>query len=149
MIILSIRNFTKHKIDRSYLFYVAGKTLKKASYGKSAEISLVVAGTRRIRKLNSYYRAKDKVTDVLSFGNPDKKNAIRFVVPPRGAVNLGEIFICYSKAKEQAKEKNHSFKREISILFIHGILHLLGYDHEKDAEAVVMQKMEKEVLDSL
>ncbi len=149
MTILSIRNFTKHKIDRNYLFYVADKTLKKVNCGKWAEVSLVITGTRRIRELNNKYRKKHRATDVLSFGNVEIKNTSRFVMPPVETKSLGEIFICFQKASDQARNKRHSVKKEISILLIHGILHLLGYDHESDTDALLMQKLEKEILESL
>lgn len=149
MIILSIRNFTKNKIDRSYLFYVADKTLKKVKNREPVEISLVIAGERRIRNLNKEYRGKNRVTDVLSFGNKEDGCESKFVMPPAKLLNLGEIFICFLKAKRQSEIKKHSVGKEISILLIHGILHLLGYDHEKDDDAVVMQKLEKEILDNL
>ncbi|PIR71400.1 MAG: rRNA maturation RNase YbeY, partial [Candidatus Nealsonbacteria bacterium CG10_big_fil_rev_8_21_14_0_10_37_25] len=74
----------------------------------------------RIRKLNKKYRGKNRMTDVLSF--PDN--------------GLGEIVICLREVKKNAKKFGSSFKKELSTCLIHGILHLLGYDHEKSVEEV-------------
>ncbi len=148
-----IKNFTCHKFDRKYLDKVAERTLRVIGIKKSVEISLVIAGKKRIRLLNKKFRGIDKITDVLSFGNEEMKNksgkSAKFVNPPGDVLYLGEIFICYPQGEKQAKLKNHSVKKELSILLIHGILHLLGYDHEMDDDALLMQKIEKEVLENL
>lgn len=146
---LAIRNFTKNKIDRKYLNFVAEKTIQLSNYKKKPEISLVIIGTKRMISLNNKYRNKNKVTDVLSFGNENPKGAKKFIFPPSKNVNLGEIFICYSQVEKQSKEKKHSAKKEIAVLLIHGILHLIGYDHAKDKDAEKMQKMEALILRGL
>ena len=151
---LLIKNFTKQKLNQKYLNKIAEETLKIVKFKKSVEISLVITGKKRIRSLNKKYRGMDKITDVLSFGNdPVNKTAknkiVKFVNPPDDTLYLGEIFICYSQAVKQAKQKKHSVKKEMAVLLIHGILHLLGYDHKEDYEKSEMKIKEVEILEKL
>ena len=116
---------------------------------KEMELSLAIVGKQRIKRLNKIYRGKNKITDVLAF---EEKSAIgfldeKFIYPPDNTKRLGEVVICYPKAKKQAKEMNHSLDLEMTILLIHGILHLLGYDHEKgESDEKEMKSLEKEIL---
>lgn len=142
---LLIKNFTKCKLNKNYLNKAAEEVLKVARIKKQAEISLVITGDKRIRSLNKKYRNIDKVTDVLSFGNEEKCGAVKFVDPADSIVYLGEIFICYSRAVSQAKQEKHTVQKEITILLIHGILHLLGYDHKKHKVAKIMKKEEEKI----
>jgi len=158
-----IKNFTRHKFDRKYLDKVAEKTLKVIGIKKSVEISLVITGEKRIRSLNKKFRGIDKITDVLSFGNEKAENIktgnkeaksksgkiAKFINPPGDVLCLGEVFICYPQAEKQARQKKHSIKKELSILLIHGILHLAGYDHEEEYEKSEMKIMETKILKNL
>jgi len=144
---LCVRYLSRKSISEKYLKNIADRCLNSMRR-KNAEIDLVFIGKKRMRDLNRIYRKKDRVTDVLSFGNEcDKKT--RFVSPKLANQNLGEIFICMERAKAQAEEKGHSLKKEVAILLIHGILHLLGFDHEKDADFKVMQELEKKLIAGL
>jgi probable rRNA maturation factor len=90
------------------------------------DVSLTLCGKKRIQSLNRVHRKKDKITDVLSFPVHDlylKKKLL-------GYIGLGDIFICLDVAQGQAKEFKISVREEIIHLFVHGFLHLLGYDHE-------------------
>lgn len=87
-----------------------------------------------MKKLNAQYRGKNKTTDVLSFAMDEEENL------------LGDILLSLDQAKRQATEHKHSLRHELLILIIHGLLHLLGYDHETDEDYKVMFKKEKEVL---
>ncbi|MCK5123466.1 MAG: rRNA maturation RNase YbeY [Candidatus Pacebacteria bacterium] len=145
-----IKNFTKNKLNQKYLNKIAEKTLKITKFKKPAEISLVITGEKRIRSLNKKYRKINKITDVLSFGFADGlHNSAETMEPTNKIIYLGEIFICYSQAVKQAKQKKHSLKKEMSILLIHGILHLLGYDHQGNYEDSEMKILEEGVLDAL
>jgi len=157
---LEIHNFTQNEIDEEFLKRVAKSALKTAGIKDRAEISLAIVGDGRMRKLNKMYRGKNRVTDVLSFDNrsviPYLNKAFprlkrvpgeKFIEPPSGIKRLGEIIICYPQAKKQAKRLKHSLEKELTVLLIHGILHLLGYDHEKsESEASKMEEMEKKIL---
>ena len=151
---LLIKNFTKQRLNQKYLDKITEKTLENAKFKKSVEISLVITGEKRIRSLNKKYRGIDNATDVLSFGNDAvnktaKNKTVKFVNPPDGVARLGEIFICYSQAVKQAKQKKHSVKKEMTVLLIHGILHLLGYEHKENYEKSEMKIRETEILNKL
>ena len=109
---------------------------------KNASCSIIIVDNSYIHKLNKEYRGIDRVTDVISFALEDDKN----MVIPDGTRLLGDIYISLDKAKEQAEEYGHSLERELCFLAVHGIYHLLGYDHEKEEEAEVMFKKQEEVL---
>ena len=99
----------------------------------------IIIDNSRIREINREYRNIDRETDVISFALEDDKtfNLQEIRV-------LGDIYISIDKAKSQALEYGHSFKRELSFLAIHGFLHLLGYDHmEKDEEEIMFKKQEE------
>ncbi|HEY4484844.1 MAG TPA: rRNA maturation RNase YbeY [Nitrospiria bacterium] len=110
-----------------------------------SEVGLTFVGDRRIRTLNRLYRKKDRPTDVLAF-------PLAHARPLRGAgrtlppVLLGDVVISVPTAVRQAREHNHGLRREIAWLLIHGILHLLGYDHLRPAEARRMRRKEKALL---
>ncbi len=120
---IEIRNLTKVKIDRKALTAVAKKVLKSENI-KLKGLSVVFLGSGEIRKLNKKYRGKNQPTDVLSF-NQD----CNF---PFSEEELGEIAICPQQVKKNAERLGEKFKKELSRVLIHGILHLLGYDHEKN-----------------
>ena len=145
-----IKNFTKQKLNQKHFNKISEETLRVAKFKKPTEISLVITGEKRIRSLNKKYRKINKITDVLSFGNEELDNKFEeFVNSPDGIIYLGEVFICYPQAVKQAKKKKHSVKKEITILLIHGILHLLGYDHRGDYENSEMKVLEKKILSAL
>ena len=98
-------------------------------------------------EINKTYRGVDRPTDVISFAFMDDKNEI---VPEDGSpISLGEIIISYEKAESQAKEYGHSLSREMSFLFVHGMLHLLGYDHMKKDDETLMFRLQDEILGGL
>lgn len=99
------------------------------------ELSIAVVGSTAMRRLNKTYRGKDKPTDVLSFGEATKKSGY-----------LGEVIICYPVAVSQARRFKHSVNDEFKKLFVHGVLHLKGYDHELDHEAEVMEAFEDKIM---
>ena len=107
----------------------------------SGEFNIIVVGEEKIQELNKEYRNIDRVTDVISFALEDEK---MFNISDYRM--LGDIYICLNKAKSQADEYGHSFKRELSFLAIHGLLHLLGYDHMTKEEEEVMFNKQEEVL---
>lgn len=146
MMTLLIRNFTKNRIGAKRLERVVEAVAAEEKIKNRAEVSLVFTGEKRIRGLNKKYRGVDRVTDVLSF---EGENDDDFISPQDGVSYLGEIFICYPRAQKQAREKKHSIEKEIDILLVHGLFHLLGYDHIKDEDYVVMNKREEKVFGEL
>ena len=117
------------------------------------EMSLSIVSPEQIQELNKSVREVDKVTDVLSFPTCDNptRGAITVVCedvnPETDLVNIGDIVICLERAKEQAKEYGHSLKRELAFLSLHGLLHLLGYDHIEEDDEKQMIALQKELLD--
>lgn len=106
-----------------------------------AELSILLVNDIHMQEMNRLYRNKDKPTDVLSFSMRDGQ------YPDINPAILGDIVISLPTAKIQAKEKNHGIYKEIAILLVHGILHLIGYDHERGRkEEQKMRRMEKKIL---
>ena len=109
----------------------------------NAELSLVLCNDAFIHPLNRDYRGKDKATDVLSFAQ--REGDFAFEEDPL----LGDVIISLETAMTQAQERGHSVQREATTLLIHGMLHLLGYDHIEDEEAEIMEAKEKAILQRL
>ena len=136
-------------LETSWLESVAEKVLVAQGVDSKAEVGLVVVGQERVRQLNLSYLGKDEPTDVLAFAMlPEQsgRDHAAFVVAPDGIQHLGEVIISYPQAVIQAEEHQHSIKKEVSILIIHGLLHLLGYDHDKPDEEREMKAREAEML---
>jgi probable rRNA maturation factor len=110
-------------------------------------VSLYLVGDATIRALNTRHRGIDADTDVLSF--PLYEPETPFVLPPELPANLGDIVVSYPRAREQAEEFGHSPERELAYLVAHGLLHLLGYDHEADQDRRRMRHKEEEALQPL
>jgi len=113
-----------------------------------AELSLLLVGDRFMRRLNRLYRRKDHTTDVLAFPMPSPQPS-----PLRGGGlgrGLGDIVISLPQAERQAAQAGHPLEREMAVLVIHGLLHLLGYDHERSArEARRMSRRERAIARAL
>jgi len=103
--------------------------------------NIIIVDSSTIQEINKTYRNKDSVTDVISFALEDDKSFIKTEYRV-----LGDIYICLDKVKSQASEYGHSFFRELSFLTIHGLLHLLGYDHMEKDEEEVMFKLQEMIL---
>lgn len=121
------------------------KTFKKLNIKKDYEVDVNLIDNERIHEINREYRHVDRPTDVISFAfldHVDGEVTIKGDIPTL----LGEIFISVDKAKEQANTYGHSLLREMSFLFVHGLLHLLGYDHMTKEEETVMFSLQEEIL---
>ncbi len=121
---------------------VVGEALAAEDVGEEVEVGIVVTGQERMQELNLVHRGIDEPTDVLSFPMTEDLVDIEddgvaggdadlagFVEPPDGIRHLGEVIVSYPQAVVQAEQQGHSAWRETAILVVHGILHLLGYDH--------------------
>ena len=135
-----IYNETDYKINKELKFMK--KYLKKClnlEHVTGAEFNIILTDNRNIRDINTKYRNINKETDVISFALEDEKEE-KFSSKRRV---LGDIYISVEKAMSQAEEYGHSLTREISFLAVHGLLHLLGYDHmNKEDEKVMFGKQE-------
>jgi probable rRNA maturation factor len=108
-------------------------------------ISVHLVCDATIQRLNAEHRQLDSVTDVLSFPLCEPG----FVLPEGEPVNLGDVVISYPRAVAQADEFGHSVEREVAYLVAHGVLHILGYDHEEERERERMRNKEEEALQPL
>lgn len=158
-------NFSKNKIDKNLImkvekaFETAIDFLKIPC--KDLEVNIAVVGSLKIKKLNRIHRGINKVTDILSFPfllqpqvegmqlieeNLTKENYQVFVNPETNNILLGDLYLCFSKMKKQAKEYGTGIEREFTYLCLHGLLHLLGYDHMVDTDKKVMREKEEDIL---
>ncbi len=110
---------------------------------ESAIFNVIIVSTEKIHELNKTYRNIDRPTDVISFALEDDNTFVK-----TNYRVLGDIYICLDKAKEQAIEYGHSFKREICFLSIHGLLHLLGFDHMTPEDEKVMFDLQDKILNA-
>ena len=139
-------------LEASWLERVAEKVLVAQGIDSGAELGLVITDQERVRQLNLSYLGKDEPTDVLAFSmlpGQTGGNVTPFVAPPDGTRHLGEVIISYPQAVIQAEEHQHTSEREIAILVIHGVLHLLGYDHDKSELEREMRAREAEILNNI
>jgi len=135
-----IFNTTDEEIDTSELVSVLEFACKHLNI-ENPLLNIVIVDNEKIREINREYRGKDSVTDVISFAFEEVNDVdyedVRF---------LGEIYISYERCKEQARDFGHSVRREFSYLAVHGLLHLLGYDHMNESDKKVMRALEEEIL---
>ncbi len=120
------------------------KEVLKEEKVRNAECNIIFVDNEKIHEINREYRHIDRVTDVISFALEDEmENEPSAQYEMRV---LGDIYISVDRAKEQALEYGHSFLREICFLAIHGMLHLLGYDHQTTEDEKIMFQKQEEVL---
>ena len=147
---IEINNLTETKVDGAGVKKIVQKVLDGEKAGKKADLSIALLGPGRMRKLNKQYRKKNTITDVLAF--PDKEIPFeKFKIGrAKECQGLGEIVICLRELKKNAKRFGKTFEQELARVLIHGVLHLLGYDHEKSADAAKkMQEKEQKYLEIL
>lgn len=116
-------------------------------------IELLFVSDTEIKQLNKDTRGVDKVTDVLSYptldgicGKPLYKKDFPYDLDEENRLLIGSVVVCRERAKEQAEEYGHSYKRELHYLFVHGIMHCLGYDHIEEQDKILMRQAEEKVL---
>ena len=174
---IQIKNLqNKALINSKYFKKVIIKTLKRIIFRPyPVEISMIAVDNRQIKAINRKFRNTNRATDVIAFPSGPEFSAVSPVprktqaakacmntgkksgnkspkaagVIPWCRVNGGDIFISVERAGSQARKFEHSWKKEMTILAIHGVLHLFGYDHIKKKDAVIMKSKEEEVLNCL
>ncbi len=132
------------EVDEERLHHLAVKTLLLEGVAQSLELGLFITDDEGIKELNRRYRGVDEPTDVLAFGGEVEG----FVSPP-DQPQLRDLVISYPRAASQAQERGHSVAQEIDLLFLHGLLHLLGYEDETPKKRVRMWARQEEVLGAL
>lgn len=133
---IEVNNLTKNSIDEELLKRLGKYVLTQEGVKKEVYVSIAIVGEDEIQKLNRIYRKKDKPTDVLSFESDSK-----FVFPDSETKQLGEIVICPSQIIDQDKTIFYQ-------VFIHGFLHLLGYEHQSQKDLDIMETKQKKYLTS-
>ncbi|MGE5619306.1 MAG: rRNA maturation RNase YbeY [Sphingomonadaceae bacterium] len=145
-----IKKSLEEAVDRKLLESVLAEALVGRGLASSVAVGLVITDDEEIRELNHRYRGIDSPTDVLSFPLQEYESpempGLQFPLPPAEPLPLGDIVISYPRAVEQAREYGHSLERELAFLAIHGMMHLLGYDHEDPVQAERMRSEEEAVL---
>ena len=131
--------------EEKYVFLL-NKTLKHLSLSFEPYISVTLVDNDYIHEINRQYRHIDRPTDVISFAFLDDNPERDALFHSKQMVVLGEIYISIDKAKEQAQAYGHSLERELSFLFVHGLLHLLGYDHMNEDDEKKMFALQEEIL---
>jgi probable rRNA maturation factor len=145
-IYVNIETPYRRRLTQKWLREVVATTLSIQKIDRPAELSLLITGDEEVHKLNREYRGIDKTTDVLSFALTEDVADTDFITPSDGVSRLGEVIVSYPRAVAQAQEHGHSIERELAWLLIHGILHLLGYDHQDDQSEAIMRKREDKIL---
>ena len=136
----------RRRLTQKRLLEIVASTLSTQKIDRPVELSLLITGDEEVHRLNRDYRGIDKTTDVISFALSENKDDTKFVTPPDKISRLGEVIISYPQAVRQAKENKQTIKAELAWLVVHGLLHLLGYDHQDDKSEAIMRKREDKIL---
>jgi probable rRNA maturation factor len=134
------------EVDEEMLRRVTAEALRHEGIEGEIALSVVITDDGAVRELNREFRDVDAPTDVLAFGTGEESD---FVTAPGEPAYLGDVIISYPRAVIQAEEYGHSINRELALLTVHGVLHLLGYDHVDEVERTEMWARQNEILESL
>lgn len=135
-------------VSAAWVRPIARRVLAAERPGEAVVTGVVITDEATVRELNRRYRGRDEPTDVLSFGLGDRADA-SFALPPDEPPHLGEVVISYPTAVRQAEEEGHSVEAELAHLLVHGVLHLLGYEHEESEDERIMREREEQILEEL
>jgi probable rRNA maturation factor len=135
------------RVPVAELRHVARLVLDAEDVASHVEVSVVLADEATIQDLNRLYRGKDEPTDVLSFAAHE--GDVAFPESPEETPSLGEVVVCLPVAEAQAARASRAVAGEVAHLLTHGLLHILGYDHEDTADAATMQAREDALLAAL
>jgi len=145
--LVNIFNKTKIKLNKNQLIRIIKDVLEILKIKKSCEINLILVDDKFITKLNRTYRGVNSPTDILTFGLLEKTKE-KFDSPDQ-LLHLGDIFISLETAKRQSRKRNCSLILEITILLIHGILHIFGYEHKDRESRRRMERKTEKILEEL
>lgn len=144
---IRVRRATGARPDRATLRRICENVLRGEGVAGPACLTLAVVTDEEIHAINRRHRGVDRPTDVLSFSLVDPTVDQRgFVTPPDQPTELGDIVVSYARVLAQAEEYEHSPERELAYLVAHGLLHILGHDHEAEEERAVMREREEAAL---
>jgi len=134
------------EVDEEMLRRVTAEALRHEGIEGEIALSVVITDEGTVQELNREFRNVDAPTDVLAFGTGEESD---FVTDTEEPAYLGDVIISYPRAVVQAEEYGHSINRELALLTVHGVLHLLGYDHVDEVERTEMWARQNEILESL
>lgn len=160
---ISIHEGLGCRLPRPWLRRTVLKALDAALPDQSCQVSLALCDDATIQSLNREYRGLDQVTDVLAFSSQypgpwqgegdahseSDSNDSCFPGLPDDLPDLGEVVVSYTQAQHQAAAARHSVEQETALLVVHGVLHLLGYDHQEDEERKTMWQVQDTALEDL
>ena len=126
-------------INKQLLENAAQRTLQQAGSNEDSIVSIVITDDAQLHELNNEFRQVDSATDVLAFPADE-------IDLDSGLPNIGDIIISYERAVSQASSAGHPVQRELTLLVIHGLLHLLGYDHANPEQKAQMWSLQEEIL---
>jgi len=139
-----------YPLKKPLLISAAESALSVANVKGKVEATISVIGDRKMRQLNREYRSIDAPTDVLAFSYTlDTGRPREFITPPSKYLNLGDVVISYPQLLDRAAKENTMVDDMAMQLVVHGVLHLLGYDHEKPQEAAAMESLEDTALSTI
>ena len=142
MIQLQIDSSLEVSVDQDLLKRTANLVLERSLTDQDSDLGVLLSSDEKVRKLNRDYRKIDQVTDVLSFPSME-------IDPDSGNLYLGDVIIAIPRAKHQAEKVGHDLQAELQLLIIHGVLHLLGYDHADPAGKEKMWNIQQSILNEL
>lgn len=144
--IVNNTNDTRWEEYKTLFFELSNRTSSTVEQHEKGIVSVIFVNDSQIQEINKLYRGIDKATDVISFALQDSEDEYEQMGDED---ELGDIFINVNAVIRQAEEYAHSVKRECCFLFVHGLLHLLGYDHMNEKEAIQMFQLQDVILDEI
>ena len=152
---IEIEDAAATTVTKPWLRRIVAETLRREEVRQRCEVGLLLTTGKEVRRLNRQYRGQDKETDVLSFALAEAAAAAGVLTDSTAAagegapVNLGQVVVSYPRAVRQAAAYGHSVEREVAFLTVHGVLHLLGHDHQTPADEQRMFGRQDGVLEAL
>lgn len=129
-----------------FITKILQQTFSVAQWNYPSEVSVLLTSDEHIQELNLAYRGKNKPTNVLSFSNLTKEEIENYKYQDNNPVILGDIVLSLETVLKEVEQEDKLFLNHVMHLVVHGALHLLGYDHEADSEAEIMESLESDVL---
>lgn len=139
-------DYKNHEVDESRYAVIFSSILNILNKKGDYDLSLTLVDNNKIQEINRDYRSLDEVTDVISFAIMDD---LEFEIIEGMEIDLGDIFISVDRANTQAEDLNQSLEKELEFLFVHGVLHLFGYDHMNKEDEEIMFDLQRKIINEI
>lgn len=139
-------DYKNHEVDESRYAVIFSSILNILNKKGDYDLSLTLVDNKKIQEINRDYRSLDEVTDVISFAIMDD---LEFEIIEGMEIDLGDIFISVDRANTQAEDLNQSLEKELEFLFVHGVLHLFGYDHMNKEDEEIMFDLQRKIINEI